>query len=50
MRTSLAAELLDDAATVRSYKSLSHVERAFRCIETVDPRVRALVFPCMLAF
>jgi transposase len=61
VRTSLAAEVLDDAATVRSYKSLSQVERAFRCIKTVDlqvrpvhhwlaGRVRAHVFLCMLAY
>ena len=61
VRTSLAPELLDDAATVRSYKSLSQVERAFRCIKTVDlqvrpvhhwlaDRVRAHVFLCMLAY
>jgi transposase len=61
VRTSLAAEVLDDAATVRSYKSLSRVERAFRCIKTVDlqvrpvhhwlaDRVRAHVFLCMLAY
>ena len=61
VRTSLAAEVLDDAATVRSYKSLSQVERAFRCIKTVDlhvrpvhhwlaDRVRAHVFLCMLAY
>jgi len=61
VRTSLPAETLDDAATVRSYKSLSLVERAFRCIKTVDlhvrpvyhrlaDRVRAHVFLCMLAY
>ena len=61
VRTSLAPEVLDDAATVRSYKSLSQVERAFRCIKTVDlqvrpvhhwlaGRVRAHVFLCMLAY
>jgi transposase len=61
VRTSLATEVLDDAATVRSYKSLSQVERAFRCIKTVDlqvrpvhhwlaDRVRAHVFLCMLAY
>lgn len=61
VRTSLAPETLDDAATVRSYKSLSQVERAFRCIKTVDlqvrpvrhwleGRVRAHVFLCMLAY
>ena len=61
VRTSLPAEALDDAATVRSYKSLARVERAFRCIKTVDlqvrpiyhwlaERVRAHVFLCMLAY
>ena len=61
VRTSLPAETLDDAAAVRSYKSLSLVERAFRCIKTVDlhvrpvyhrlaNRVRAHVFLCMLAY
>ena len=61
VRTSLTAGALDDAATVRSYKSLSLVERAFRCIKTVDlhvrpiyhwlaDRVRAHVFLCMLAY
>jgi transposase len=61
VRTRLTAEVLDDAATVRSYKSLSQVERAFRCIKTVDlqvrpvhhwlaDRVRAHVFLCMLAY
>jgi hypothetical protein len=46
---------------VRSYKSLALVERAFRCIKTVDlqvrpvhhwlaNRVRAHVFLCMLAY
>ncbi len=61
IRTSLAAETFDDAETVRSYKSLALVERAFRCIKTVDlhvrpvyhrlaDRVRAHVFLCMLAY
>ena len=36
VRTSLPAETLGDADTVRSYKSLARVERAFRCIKTVD--------------
>ena len=36
VRTSLPAEALDDADAVRSYKSLARVERAFRCIKTVD--------------
>jgi|SoimicmetaTmtHMA_FD_contig_51_3916308_length_2180_multi_2_in_0_out_0_2 transposase len=61
VRTGLSVDVLDDAATVRSYKSLSQVERAFRCIKTVDlhlrpiyhwlaDRVRAHVFLCMLAY
>ncbi len=61
VRTSLPAASFDDAATVRSYKSLALVERAFRCIKTVDlqvrpvyhwlaDRVRAHVFLCMLAY
>jgi hypothetical protein len=61
VRTSLGPEVRDDAATVRSYKSLAQVERAFRCLKTVDlqvrpvrhwlaDRVRAHVFLCMLAY
>ena len=61
IRTSLSKEALGDAETVRSYKSLALVERAFRCIKTVDlqvrpvhhwleERVRAHVFLCMLAY
>jgi Transposase DDE domain len=61
VRTSRATDRLDDAATVRGYKSLALVERAFRCIKTVDlcvrpvyhwlaERVRAHVFLCMLAY
>jgi len=61
VRTSLPAELLDDAATVTAYKSLSGVERAFRSIKTTDieirpifhwasPRVKAHVMLCMLAY
>jgi hypothetical protein len=61
VRTNLPAAVLDDNATVRSYKSLSLVERAFRCLKTVDlqirpiyhwlaDRVRAHVFLCMLAY
>jgi hypothetical protein len=61
VRTSLPATVLDDATTVRSYKSLSLVERAFRCLKTIDlqirpiyhwlaDRVRAHVFLCMLAY
>jgi hypothetical protein len=40
VRTSLPATALDDAATVKSYKSLSLVERAIRSIKTVDLHVR----------
>jgi transposase len=61
VRTSLPAETLGDVDTVRSYKSLARVERAFRCIKTVDlnvrpvyhwleDRVRAHVLLCMLAY
>jgi Transposase DDE domain len=61
VRTSLPEQSIDDAATVRAYKSLSMVERAFRCLKTVDlrvrpihhwleERVRAHVFLCMLAY
>jgi hypothetical protein len=61
VRTSLAEATLGDVDTVRSYKSLALVERAFRCVKTVDPqvrpvyhwladRVRAHVFLCMLAY
>jgi transposase len=61
VRTSLSEATLGDSDTVRSYKSLSLVERAFRCIKTVDlhvrpvyhwleGRVRAHVFLCMLAY
>ena len=61
VRTSLPAAALDDAATVRSYKSLSLVERAIRSIKTVDlhvrpvyhwlsERVRAHVFLGMLGY
>ena len=61
VRTSLPEATLGDAETVRSYKSLARVERAFRCLKTVDlhvrpiyhwleGRVRAHVFLCMLAY
>ena len=61
IRTSLPASELDDPGTVRAYKRLSSVERAFRSLKTVDlkvrpiyhrtePRVRAHVFLCMLAW
>jgi Transposase DDE domain len=61
VRTSLPEARLGDADTVRSYKSLARVERAFRCLKTVDlnvrpvyhwleDRVRAHVLLCMLAY
>ena len=40
IRTSVPAEQLDAAAAVAAYKSLSHVERAFRSIKTVNLQVR----------
>ena len=61
LRTSLAPEVLDATSTVRAYKQLAGVERAFRSIKTVDlevrpihhrrpNRVRAHVLLCMLAY
>ena len=61
VRTSLADDELDAAATVRAYKRLSTVERAFRSLKTVDLKVRpvfhhaasrvpAHVLLCMLAY
>jgi len=61
LRTGVPANALDAADTVRAYKSLARVERAFRSLKTVDldirpifhwvsPRVRAHVFLCMLAY
>lgn len=61
VRTSVPAETLSAEKAVSTYKSLSRVERAFRCIKTVDlqvrpihhhapERVRAHVFLCLLAY
>jgi len=61
IRTSLPDKQLSAEDTVRSYKSLSQVERAFRSMKTVDlkvrpirhhleKRVRAHIFLCMLAY
>lgn len=61
IRTSMPPEHLDAAETVQAYKDLSRVERAFRCLKSLDldirpirhwtaPRVRAHVFLCMLAY
>jgi hypothetical protein len=61
IRTSVPAEQLDAGQTVQAYKDLARVERAFRCLKTVDldirpirhwspDRVRAHVFLCMLTY
>jgi hypothetical protein len=61
IRTSVPAEQITAEDAVGAYKSLSAVERAFRSTKTVDlevrpihhrtePRVRAHVFLCMLAY
>ena len=61
LRTNAPADRLDASAVVSTYKSLAHVERAFRSVKTVDldvrpihhrlaGRVRAHVFLCMLAY
>jgi transposase len=61
IRTSEGAKDLEAAECVRTYKSLAVVERAFRCLKGLDllvrpirhrvePRVRAHVLLCMLAY
>lgn len=61
IRTSVAAQRLEAADCVRSYKALANVERAFRSLKTVDlkvrpihhrtaDRVRAHILLCMLAY
>ena len=61
LRTDVKPAILDAAGTVRAYKNLATVERAFRSIKTVDlevrpihhrraQRVRAHVLLCMLAY
>ena len=61
IRTSLSAAQMEAAQCVRTYKSLSNVERAFRALKTVDlhvrpihhrtaDRVRAHIFLCVLAY
>ncbi|HSC00498.1 MAG TPA: IS1634 family transposase [Gemmatimonadales bacterium] len=61
LRTNVPADSLSTADTVRAYKSLARIERAFRSLKTVDlelrpvfhwtsPRVRAHVLLCMLAY
>jgi transposase len=61
LRTSEPAERLSAEETVRSYKSLAEVERAFRCLKGIDvlvrpirhrteERVPAHIFLCVLAY
>ena len=61
IRTSVSDELFNSQETVRAYKSLSTVERAFRSYKTVnlkvrpichrlEGRVRSHIFLCMLAY
>jgi transposase len=61
VRTSVSPEALGSEDTVRAYKDLSKVERAFRSMKTVDlkvrpvfhwldDRIRSHVFLCMLAY
>jgi len=61
LRTSEPAEHLSAQDTVRSYKSLAEVERAFRCLKGIDllvrpirhrseQRVPAHIFLCLLAY
>jgi transposase len=61
IRTSERAKTFPAADCVRTYKSLARVEQAFRCLKgldlrvrpihhRVDPRVRAHLFLCLLAY
>lgn len=61
IRTSVPESRLSDADTVRAYKSLSHVERAFRTLKSINlhvrpihhrlgDRVRSHIFLCVLAY
>ena len=61
LRTDLEPKTLDATATVKAYKDLANVERAFRSLKTIDlevrpihhrraDRVRAHVLLCMLAY
>ena len=61
VRSNVEPEVFDADQTVRAYKGLSKVERAFRCMKSVDlkvrpihhrraDRVRAHVLLCMLAY
>ncbi len=61
IRTSVAQAALSSESTVRAYKDLAKVERAFRSIKTIDlhvrpiyhwldERIKAHVFLCMLSY
>jgi len=61
VRTPLAEAQMDAPEVVRSYKALSDVERAFRCLKSMDlkvrpihhrlaERVRSHIFLCLLAY
>ena len=61
LRTSEPVERLSAEDTVRRYKSLAEVERAFRCLKGIDllvrpirhrteERVPAHIFLCLLAY
>jgi hypothetical protein len=61
IRTSTTVQTLSPDGTVRAYKDLAKVERAFRSMKTIDlkvrpiyhwldDRIRAHVFLCMLAY
>jgi transposase len=61
IRSSVDAKRMDADRVVEHYKSLAKVERAFRCLKTVDlslrpiyhhndDRIRSHVFICMLAY
>jgi hypothetical protein len=42
VRTNVKAEALDSNSTVKAYKSLANVERAFRSLKTVDLEIRPI--------
>ena len=61
VRTSLSKDEMSTQEVVQSYKDLARIERAFRCLKTVDldirpirhwtpDRVKAHIFLCMLAY
>ncbi len=61
IRTSVESKKMDTAQTVRAYKGLSKVEQAFRCLKTIDLKVRPIyhyldhrvkghIFLCFLAY